>query len=214
MVAWSTMTAPVSRCGSTRSTTDRDASSSSRHMNTARAPRTACSAWSTISTPNASSSRKSRRVRFQARTRCPARARFRAMGRPMAPRPRKATCAGPVSMPNSPPCRVEIYDTAPRAFPRGAASVRTVWAAALPAPAAGAARRRRPPGCRLAGQLLKHLLQVLLAAEAHVLLLGLAVAEDDQRGNAHAAVALGDVGALVDVELGELDLVAVLAGQF
>src|SRR5690606_31837728 len=133
---------------------------------------------------------------------------------PMAPRPRKATCAGPVSMPNSPPCRVEIYDTAPRAFPRGAASVRTVWAAALPrrrpVPLAGAGR----PGCRLAGQPLKHLLQVLLAAEAHVLLLGLAVAEDDQRGNAHDAVALGDVGALVDVELGELDLVAVLAGQF
>ena len=55
---------------------------------------------------------------------------------------------------------------------------------------------------------------ILLGLRAHHLALGSAALEQNQRRHAHHAVALGDVGALVDVELVHLGLAGLLSGDF
>src|SRR5690606_22641894 len=72
-------------------TTDSAAASSSTHTQTTSAPRTACARSLSITTPAAATSVNGRTVRFHPRTAKPARARLIAIGRPMAPNPRKAT---------------------------------------------------------------------------------------------------------------------------
>src|SRR5688572_16951542 len=55
--------------------------------------------------------------------------------------------------------------------------------------------------------------QLPLALGADQALLGLAVLEHDERGDAHHVEAAGDVRVVVDVELGDADLAGLLAGD-